>query len=247
MGIRRKLVGVLAAVLGATAVAAAAAIELLGVRAAYLAIRRARAAAARARPYAGEFAFGAADGEATVVGVFGDSVACGLGASSVERTFAGVVASELSGRGRVVCRFAAECGAQASDLARQRVAGDERLAFVSIGTNDALHRADPAEVERALSAFLDRLSHAERVVVFGPGDVSSTAILPPALRPLFRRRLFACEEAIARAVARHPNARHVGPTNEPWEVDVSDFSEDGFHPSDRGMRRIGEAMLRRLS
>lgn len=212
----------------------------LGIQAAL----KAKAWARRAPHYRGEFAFGAP----TVFAVFGDSLACGLGLTDVDQTFAGVVARRLSGRcGRVVCRFEAECGATAACLPRQRVTGDETFAAVSIGTNDLLSVTRRSSVERDLADFLGRMRHARRVIVLGPGDVAAGGILPTILRPLLRQRTLAFEESILRVTARFPNARHVGPSLVALEAGREDFAADGFHPSGRAHQRIAEVVWERLS
>lgn len=214
----------------------------VSLRLGLLAARKAKAWARRAPHYRGEFAFGAP----AVFAVYGDSLGCGLGVTGVDRTFAGVVARRLSRRfGRVVCRFSAVCGATAASLPSQAVAGDETFAAVSVGTNDLLSVARRVTLERHLGEFLGRLRHARRVVVVGPGDVAAGAILPTLLKPLLRRRVLDFEDAILRTVARFPNARHVGPSG--LRIGPQDFAADGFHPSDRAHRRIGEVVWERLS
>jgi lysophospholipase L1-like esterase len=217
------------------------AVELAGLTIA----RRAKAAALRARCYRGEFAFGSGPGEPLVFSVFGDSVGCGFGVSSFEHTFAARVALRLAKERTVVCRVAAVNGARAGDLGDQAVIGDERLVAISIGTNDALHGVPRAKLERDLASFLARLPHAERVVVLGPGDLASMALLPHALRPYVRRHLLAYEDFLRRATAGFANAVHVGFSSvEPLTADH--FAEDGFHPGDRGHRMIAALMLQAL-
>lgn len=208
--------------------------------------RRAREAAERARSYPGEFRFGPAQGEPLVFSVFGDSVGCGFGTSAFGNTFAAFVAERLA-RGRpVLCRIAAVPGARAGTLDAQSVRGDERLAAVSIGTNDAIHGVPLPQLQRDLCAFLKKLSHAERVVVVGPGDLSAVSLLPQAVRPFVRRLMESYEDCLRRTAALFPNAAHVGFSNLRGALTPEDFAEDGFHPGDRGQRRIGELVYGRL-
>lgn len=208
------------------------------------AVRRARAWANAAPRFAGEFAFGDGRGSPVVFSVYGDSLGCGVGATGLDQSFAAVVAKRLSERAPVLCRVHAVSGAQAPALIAQPIAGDERLAAVSIGTNDLLHGAPLRRLELALSAFLGRLSHAQRVVVLGPGNVASLEIFPEALRPFLRRRMLQWEAAMARVAAGFPNAAHVGPSLPGLELSREDFAGDGFHPGDRGQARIAEAVLK---
>lgn len=210
------------------------------------AVRRARVWAKAAPRFSGEYLFGGQAGPPLVFGVFGDSLGCGIGATDVGTSFAGVVAGKLTARGRVLCRIAAVSGAQGPELADQRVAGDERIVAVSIGTNDLLHGSPLRRFESSLTAFLTRVSHAERVVVLGPGNVTAVSIFPAALLPLLKRRMVAWEDAMKAVAARFPNAVHVGPSEAGVDLTREHFAEDGFHPGDLGQGLIAEAVYRRL-
>lgn len=211
------------------------------------AVRRARAWAAAAPRYAGEFAFGSSGADPVVFGVFGDSLGCGVGASGLSRCMAGVVAARLAQEFPVLCRIAAISGTQAPELARQRVVGDERLVAVSIGTNDLLHCPSLKRFELALENFLSRLKHAERVVVLGPGDMEAVAIFPEALHPMLRWRRQAWEAAMAAVVSRFENAAYLGPSTLGVKLAREHFAEDGFHPGDLGQEVIAGGVYRLLS
>jgi len=213
---------------------------------AFGAMRTAREWGERAPHYEGEFPFGAADGEAVVFGVFGDSVGCGLGATHVDRTFAGGVAHRLAEGRRVICRIKAVSGARGRDLVTQPQTGDERFAALSIGTNDLLHGESLDGLERAVSGFLEGMRHAERVVVAGPGDIASALFVPSFLRPILRLRVRACEAALKRAVQPYPNARHLGPSDFSLTLTADHFALDGFHPSERAHALIADAVFSRL-
>lgn len=209
--------------------------------------RRAREAAERANSYRGEFRFGPGDGEPCVFGVFGDSVGCGFGTSAFDKTFAAFVAQRLAMSGPVLCRIAAVSGTRAETLHDQPVRGDERFVAVSIGTNDAIRGVPLSGLRRDLSSFLMKLRHAERVVVVGPGDLSAVSLLPQAVRPFVRRLMASYEDCLRSTAALFPNAAHVGFSNLAGSLTPEDFAEDGFHPGDRGQRRIGELVYGRLT
>lgn len=207
-------------------------------------VRRARDWAARAPRYSGEYPFGV--GERSVLGIFGDSVGCGLGVRDVRLTFAGVLAQRLARGRQVVCRVSAVCGARARMLRLQEPKGDERWVAVSIGSNDALYGEPLTRVETELGTFLQRLRHAERIVVLGPGRLDAALIAPGALKPLLRRRALALDAVLRRTARRFRNARHIGPFMPGFEVDAADFAVDGFHPSEQAHARIGEAAYWRM-
>ncbi len=210
------------------------------------AVRSAHEWSARAPRHEGEFVFGPEAPETIVFGVFGDSVGCGLGVPSVERTFAGCVARGLAVSRRVVCRIRAVSGARGRGLALQRPAGDERFAAISIGTNDLIHGESLSDLEKSVCAFIEDLRGAERVVVLGPGDLTSATIVPSLLRPMIRSRVRACEDALRRAVGRFPHARHFGPTDLRQAMTPAHYAPDGFHPSESAHALIADAVLDRL-
>jgi lysophospholipase L1-like esterase len=211
------------------------------------AVRSAQEWSQRAPRHAGEYLFGPDSPEPIVFGVFGDSVGCGLGLPNVESTFAGRVARRLAPDRRVVCRISAVSGTRGRGLALQRPAGDERFAAVSIGTNDIIHGESLSVLKRAVSDFLDLLRGVERVVVLGPGDLSSAMIVPPFLRPMVRSRVKACEEALRDAVRRFPHARHFGPNDLARPLAPAHYAPDGFHPSETAHALIADAVLDRLT
>jgi lysophospholipase L1-like esterase len=211
------------------------------------AVRSAQEWSLRAPRHQGEFVFGPKSRETVVFGVFGDSVGCGLGVSSVERTFAGSVARRLAVRRRVVCRIRAVSGARGRGLALQRPAGDERYAAISIGTNDIIHGESFSRLEMEVRVFIERLGRAERVVVLGPGDLASATIVPPVLRRVIGARVRACEDALRRAVRRFPHARHFGPEDLDLPLTPAHYAPDGFHPSESAHALIADAVLDRLT
>lgn len=212
----------------------------------YSAVQQARAWAAAAPRYTGDHRFGEGPGRPLVFGVFGDSLGCGLGATAVDRSLAGLMAGRMAETRPVLCRIRAVSGAQAPDLAAQAVDGDEAVAVVSIGTNDLLSGSSFWRMRSALKAFLAGLRHAERVVVVGPGDVAALELFPAAARPLLRLRVLSCEQALTETAAEFPNACHLGPSSLGLTLGPSDFAADGFHPGDAGQALIAGAVLRCL-
>ncbi|HXT00300.1 MAG TPA: GDSL-type esterase/lipase family protein [Elusimicrobiota bacterium] len=211
------------------------------------AVRSAQEWSQRAPRHGGEYLFGPDSPKPIVFGVFGDSVGCGLGVPSVERTFAGRVASRLAPDRRVVCRISAVSGARGRGLALQRPVGDERFAALSIGTNDIIHGESLTALKRAVTEFLELLRGVERAVVLGPGDLGSAAIVPPFLKPMVRARVSACEDALREAVRRFPHARHFGPHDLERPLAPAHYAPDGFHPSETAHALIADAVLDRLT
>jgi lysophospholipase L1-like esterase len=211
------------------------------------AVRSAQEWSSRAPRHAGEYYFGPESAAPVVFGVFGDSVGCGLGVPSVERTFAGSMASRLAPDRRVVCRISAVSGTRGPGLALQRPRGDERFAAVSIGTNDIVHGESLTALGRAVTDFLARLRGVERVVVLGPGDLGSAMIVPPFLKPMVRARVKACEDVLREAVRRFPHARHFGPHDLERPLAPAHYAPDGFHPSETAHALIADAVLNRLT
>ena len=183
--------------------------------------------------------------------VLGDSAAAGLGCALPEQTpgalLAGGVARDL--RRRVDLTVVARVGARSADLEVQVAQVLTRrvdAAVIVIGANDVTHRVPLASSTRDLRRAVQTLRDAGAVVVVGTTpDLGS---VKPLLQPL---------RTIAAHLSRRLAAAQTVATVEAGGTAVSlgdllarDFyeqpqlwSDDRFHPSAEGYRRIVDALL----
>ena len=188
--------------------------------------------------------------------MLGDSGAAGLGADAPQDTVAVVVAQGLadsSGRAVDLVNLAV-VGAQTSHVPAQVEAAatafdgsGPNLAVIMIGANDVTHRVRPQTSVRQLRAIVAGLVGAGCTVVVGCcPDLGTVEPLPNPLRAIGRRlsrTLAAAQALVAEEAGGYPVslASLLGPefAAKPGEY----FSEDRFHPSSLGYRRLAETLL----
>ncbi|WP_432565086.1 SGNH/GDSL hydrolase family protein [Kineococcus sp. SYSU DK003] len=181
------------------------------------------------------------------VGLFGDSLAVGVGASSPQDGLGPRLVADLAAAGRAAQhRVFAASGARSAALPGQvAAAGDwPHLAVVVIGANDLTHLVPVAQAVADLDAALRALRGRGIQVVLVPApDLSSVAHVPPALRELVRlasATLRGAQEEVARATGAH--LVDTSTASAALARDASLFSADRFHPSSAGYALLGQAV-----
>lgn len=174
--------------------------------------------------------------------VLGDSTAVSQG-GTYDRGIARETARHLARGHAVEMRNVAVSGARTSDVLREQL--PRAAAFVpdvvllDVGANDVVHLTTSASVERDLEIILDTLIARNcnaKIVLTGAAEMSSPPRIPRLLRPLAGHRTRALNEVYTRVAHRReltfaPIAAVTGPM---FKRDRSLFSEDRFHPNDRG-------------
>jgi len=181
--------------------------------------------------------------------VFGDSLALGVGASSAQQGFVGLLFERIRAADPTarLTNFAVG-GAVAQDVAQTQVPGASGSAatdiWLCVGGNDVTH-ATPTDqfstTERALVAALRAAWPQAHIVVFGVPDVSRSPLLP-GLAKIKLHNDAALDDAAARDAAKAGAADFIDLFSfSDRSLDVSeDFSADAFHPNDRGYAAIAE-------
>jgi len=195
--------------------------------------------------------YGRYAGPALRLVVLGDSSATGLGCDTPAQTpgalLAGGVAREQ--RRRVRLDVVAFVGAQSADLRAQAERALEQsvdLAVVMVGANDVTHRVRPGEASRELGAAVRTLRTAgARVVV---GTCPDLGTVEPLLQPLRSvAALWSRKLAAAQTVAVAENegiAVSLGSLLGPeFSEHAHLWSDDRFHPSPHGYRRVADVLL----
>ena len=250
-GRRARYVAVKAAYGGGTAGGLAGLAVALLATEAKLARRTIGTPTETAPPAAGSYGHGRRGDKPVHLAVLGDSAAAGLGCDTPGQTpgalVAGAIARDLSRR--VDLDVVAVTGARSADLEVQvdkvlRRAVD--AAVIIVGANDVTHRVPVAAAARDLARTVRALRAAGAVVVVGTcPDLGS---VKPVLQPLrtvaarWSRRLAAAQTVAV--VEEGGIAVSLG------DLLVREFSEqphlwsdDRFHPSAEGYRRIVDALL----
>ena len=183
--------------------------------------------------------------------MLGDSSAGGLGCAGPEQTpgalLAGGVARDL--RRSVELAVFAVVGARSADLDVQVTRALDRpvdLAVIMIGANDVTHRVHPGVAARDLGRAVRALRATGAVVVVGTCPDLGT--VKPLLQPLrSAAQLWSRRMAAAQAVAVVEDdgiaVSLASLLSEEFAASAHLWSEDRFHPSPAGYRRVADALL----
>lgn len=201
--------------------------------------------------------YGRHPGPALRLVMLGDSSATGLGADAPSQTpgalLAGGVARDL--RRRVRLDVVAFVGARSADLDAQvakalsaapRAPAPIDLAVIMVGTNDVTHGVSPGDASRDLGRAVETLRAAGALVVVG--TCPDLGAVKPLLQPLrtvasFLSRRMAAAQAVA-VVENDGVAVTLGSLlTKEFSQHAHLWSEDRFHPSTEGYRRVADAVL----
>lgn len=174
--------------------------------------------------------------------VLGDSTAVAVG-GTYENGIAMMTTRHLARDRAVTMKNLAVSGARVRDVLREqlpRIAGFRPdVVLLDVGANDVTHLTSASSIERDLREIVASLRAKNpdvRIIVTGSADMSTPPRIPRLLRPLAGRRTRALNEVFVRESESlrldfAPIAAETGPL---FKKDPSLFSEDRFHPNDRG-------------
>jgi lysophospholipase L1-like esterase len=179
--------------------------------------------------------------------VFGDSLALGVGASTPDRGFVGLLLDQVRSTdpGVQLANFAVS-GALAQDVVNGQIPNAAGVAatdvWLCVGGNDVTHGTATdqfSSTEHALVAAIRTAWPQAHIVVFGVPDVSRSPLLP-GIAKIKLHNDAALDDHPAMDAERSQAADFVDLfTFSDRELDLSaDFSPNAFHPNDRGYAAI---------
>lgn len=205
-------------------------------------------------------------GEPIVLGVMGDSLACGKGASTPERSVAALLARKLSEHEDRPVRLynVARSGGSTRHLELQARALADRLdpgehcdvVYVSVGAIDVSNSVTWGVARADLRTCLHDLTRTgARVVVSMPDRASGATsfdgrpLLSAFCDSLMRRRAAKQSEFLEwfATAGYHVRAADVSEVTRAFAADPATTSDDLVHPSDSGQEVIAAAMFPQLS
>lgn len=181
----------------------------------------------------------------------GDSTGSGVGASEagggyVARLFKRIVTHRPGSKLINLC----VSGATTSDVLRgqldEGVRTNPQLVTLGIGINDIGHGLSLEQFSKNYDEILARLRTDTRatIVVTNIPDISSAPQIPPAIRASYHQRIVEFNHKLAEIAAAHGVIVFdiYTVTHEQLPSHPEYFSDDGFHPSDKGYELWAERM-----
>ena len=172
----------------------------------------------------------------------GDSSVTAPGVTPLDNSWPRQASIHLADRFHVDARSVAVGGSKVRDVLDyqldETLALEPDIAYVSVGSNDALRATPVPRLERDYDAVVARLhKHVPAIGLSGIGDLGTIPRLPELARGIARVRSRAVNHAIARVAATYPRAIK----SNAWDVMVGVFAgnpmmfgEDHFHASTEG-------------
>lgn len=200
--------------------------------------------------------FGDPDAPPLRLVLLGDSSVTAPGVEPLDHSWPRQMAMYFARDYRVEAISVAEGGSKARDVLLTQVdaalASHPDIAYVAVGSNDALRGTPIARFEQAFGDAVHRLCDVVPVVgLSGIGDLGTIPRLPILAQGIARVRARAIDSAVARVADRHDNAIK----SNAWDVmssfadDPEMYGDDLFHASAKGhlaFARVGTPMAARL-
>lgn len=186
--------------------------------------------------------FGSSTDETLRYLVLGDSTAAGVG-GTYEDGIAVATSRHLAQSRRVIMKNLSVSGAQITDVLEKQleVLGDfvPDVVLLDVGANDVTHLTSARSLEKDLRSIIEQLISLNcdvKIVVTGAPDMSTPPRIPWLLRGIAGWRTEVLNDVFRKQVERFditfaPIAEKTGPL---FAEDRTLFSDDEFHPSDRG-------------
>lgn len=179
----------------------------------------------------------------------GDSTGAGVGARDggyVARIFKRIVAHRPGSALTNLC----VSGATTSDVLRGQldrgVRADPQLVTLGIGINDIGHGVTLEQFSKNYEEILGRLKSDTKaaIVVTNIPDISSAPRIPQAMRIEYHQQIVAFNQKLEEIASRHEVSvfDNYTITREQLSSHPEFFSQDGFHPSDKGYEFWAEQM-----
>lgn len=165
----------------------------------------------------------------------GDSVAAGIGATSLDKSAYGRFAKYLSEDFSVQFSNKSKSGNKMKDLDNE-IEENYDLIVMIISSNDVLYFTPEKDFKETTEKVFDRYSKkTQKLIVVGPGKVFEAKALIKPLLPLYRYRLSIYSELLSELSSKYTNIVYVNPLLENFSKDYGKMeSKDNIHPNDNG-------------
>lgn len=180
----------------------------------------------------------------THVVMLGDSVAAGVGVNHLHESLGGAVQRSLCNKlaQEVVLKVYAQSGDKIADLyekLKETSLVHERFVVISIGVNDVTGFTSIKAWQQYLIKIINLINQHEQshIVILGIPPMQHFPLLPYPLSTILGNRAKRLNEATLQVIKSY---HHVHFLNVDINFDSTLFATDGFHPSAKSCRLLGE-------
>ena len=170
----------------------------------------------------------------------GDSIAAGVGASSFETSTAGRLASFLAMKNKLTFINEAKSGTRMAELLNLPLPPEKQnLIILIVSSNDVFHFTNLNEFDESAKRVLEKYSKlTDKMILLGPGRVSTAPALPLPLRWVYKIREQKYADAMAKSAEKYSNIVYI----KPGVPQKGTFAPDKFHPNNEGHKVWFEAI-----
>ncbi len=181
--------------------------------------------------------------------VLGESTVSGVGVSHPREALGGHAARVVAQESRRAVAWHAigqngtTARAGVERLVPRLVGKEADLVIVALGVNDVILMRSPGawamDMQRLLAAMREHLGQRVPILLSGVPPMSTLPLFPQPLRAFAGFRSFLLNRSLSRLARGLPATYHVPIT---MRADRNCFSEDGYHPSQRGYAQWAEEL-----
>lgn len=196
--------------------------------------------------YTGIFRIGNKNNPKFKLYVSGDSVATGVGASSLHKSTAFRIAKAISKKKYVTLTNRGVSGFKVNDLIFQKSPKFQDLIVLIISSNDLFHFTNIKKFElqaRKLINIYQKL--AKKVIILGPLRVDTATAIPLFYRPIYYYKGFKYLNILKKISSKYKNVAHTSSYYLKSKKQYGNIEgKDRFHPSDEGHRMYANMIIK---
>ena len=179
----------------------------------------------------------------------GDSVAAGVGATSLQESVGYKIAMKLSKKYYVNYTNTADSGFKVKDVLDQIAPTKKDIIVLIVSSNDLLHFTNIKKYEKQVRQMLEKYQKlGKQVIVLGPLRIDTATAVPLFVRPLYYFKGFEYLKVLEREAAKFDNVKHTSSyyfkSTEPYG---NIESKDRFHPNDDGHSWYAGMIIKNLN
>jgi len=196
--------------------------------------------------YTGNHEFGNKSKEIKL-SVVGDSVAAGVGASSLETSVAGRIAKHMAKKNHVILNNSAVSGSKVKDLLNTSPKNQD-LTVMIISSNDLFHFTNLKQFEIDARKVIEKYQkNTKKLIILGPLRVDTATSIPLFLRPVYYYMGFKYLKILEDIAKKYANVHH---TSSYYLKSTAKYGKiegsDRFHPNNSGHTLYADMIIKEI-